>query len=358
VEGLFIESDSPGLRDRRRLSSLSQWLMTKLMWDPDQDVDLLIEDFVGHFYGPAAPMMLEYVMDLEAATASAGFMGWDANLDSFRFMDAARLKHWQELFDRAMKATAHSPQFAAHTANARMSVDHVTLRTWALQGLDAVMPVSRDVVAQRYIDTYEQANRDRRIDPVRKDRADKAYAETMDQLRSYVGLKPFKPLPPPLADVAPERVHQLSPDGVFIKLKDRSTLDLVKDPDAAGGIAVRFEYAGETLSIGHYEGRSPKGGVVLQSKTIRPDEVADTQYHLYHISKARLSDIGYVYARGWQIQFHDTKYLFDPDNPDRMYDVYASIKITPPDADAASDNAPNQVWIDRIVLVEVDADTP
>ena len=41
-------------------AALKIWLYAKLMWNPDQDVDALIDRFLAGYYGAAAPLVREY----------------------------------------------------------------------------------------------------------------------------------------------------------------------------------------------------------------------------------------------------------------------------------------------------------
>lgn len=47
-------------------AELKTWVLAKLMWNPDQDVDKLVERFVRGHYGPAAPYVMRYIKALEA----------------------------------------------------------------------------------------------------------------------------------------------------------------------------------------------------------------------------------------------------------------------------------------------------
>ena len=49
------------------LAELKCWIESKLMWNPDQPVEPLIERFLDGFYGDAAPLVRQYIEDLYAA---------------------------------------------------------------------------------------------------------------------------------------------------------------------------------------------------------------------------------------------------------------------------------------------------
>ncbi len=45
-------------------AELKAWLIAKLLWNPDQDVNVLIDDFMTGYYGAAAPYVKEYLFAL------------------------------------------------------------------------------------------------------------------------------------------------------------------------------------------------------------------------------------------------------------------------------------------------------
>ncbi len=55
--------------DARRMNLLTYWLYYKLAWNPDEDVDALIERFCDKVYGDASPFMQEYYALLELGWA-------------------------------------------------------------------------------------------------------------------------------------------------------------------------------------------------------------------------------------------------------------------------------------------------
>lgn len=59
VAGMFCQGNynSPG----GELAELRAWVLAKLLWNPYQDVDLLISDFLGGYYGPAASLIRDYL---------------------------------------------------------------------------------------------------------------------------------------------------------------------------------------------------------------------------------------------------------------------------------------------------------
>ncbi|MGQ9576345.1 MAG: DUF4838 domain-containing protein [Thermoguttaceae bacterium] len=59
-EDAWLSSDRGGLH-HPGMSHLNPYIMSQLWWDPDQDVDLLLDEYYGLFYGPAAKEMQEFI---------------------------------------------------------------------------------------------------------------------------------------------------------------------------------------------------------------------------------------------------------------------------------------------------------
>jgi len=45
-------------------AELKAWLIAKLLWNPDQDINILIDDFMSGYYGAGAPFVKEYLLAL------------------------------------------------------------------------------------------------------------------------------------------------------------------------------------------------------------------------------------------------------------------------------------------------------
>lgn len=58
VRGCFIEHETSHISD---FWTMTQWLLTRVMEDPYQDFDSLIDDFVTRYYGDAAPYISQYI---------------------------------------------------------------------------------------------------------------------------------------------------------------------------------------------------------------------------------------------------------------------------------------------------------
>lgn len=56
--GIFEEAQYQS--EASEFQEMKSWVVAKLLWDPEQDVNLLVKDFIEGFYGNAAPKVQEY----------------------------------------------------------------------------------------------------------------------------------------------------------------------------------------------------------------------------------------------------------------------------------------------------------
>jgi hypothetical protein len=174
-------------------------------------------------------------------------------------------------------------------------------------------------------------------------------------------MTPLKPLPAPLDAVPVERVRQLTPETAQLHGKGPT---LVEDPAAAAGIAATMEpslsipaYApkdlpANVLSLGFYDGATARQQHAYAGKQ---EPIKTGEYRLYPIGRTALSAQCYVWFDwSWQIQFADVAGLFDPANPDKQWDVYASVRFGGPAYDPESKAESNRFYVDRVVFVEAE----
>ena len=99
-------------------AELRAWILAKLLWDPDQDVEPLYEDFFQGYYGPAAKPIRQYFDELQALAQP------DENIVRIWFPPTAPY-YTDEFFDRAAELWAEAEALVkdepALSYNVRMS---------------------------------------------------------------------------------------------------------------------------------------------------------------------------------------------------------------------------------------------
>lgn len=134
-------------------SEMRTYVVSKLMWNPDQDTDSLMLRFMHGYYGDAAPYLYQYEKLLEGALLASGQRLWiyDSPVSHKEGMlNAACRKRYGELFDRAERAVAGDSVLLRRVLLSRLPLMYSNLeiaRTETDKDLDAVV---------RELDTFER----------------------------------------------------------------------------------------------------------------------------------------------------------------------------------------------------------
>ncbi|MEN6545816.1 MAG: DUF4838 domain-containing protein [Armatimonadia bacterium] len=337
VEGLFPEHDTAGVYRSLGLADLQNWVMFKLMWNPDQDLQKLITDFTDRYYGPAAPLIREYSARLEADTRKMPErMSWNAPAAQFRHLTPELILWSERLFDRAEATVASDPVILMRVKQARLGMDLAALLNWDAVRQQPGHGLTRDGLIKRYRDTYIATVR-ANIDP--------KYVGN-EVLQWHMAVKDeLSPLPAPLDQIPAARVRQFTPQGARLHGRGR----LVADPDAAAGIAAELDTDGKVpANLGFYDVTKKR----QQHAWVGKDAPLVTgKYQLIPIGRTALNEQCYVWFDWtWLIQFEAIAQLYDRAHPDKQWEVYASVKY---DGPGYGGTAPkNTIRVDRVIAVE------
>jgi len=110
-------------KSRSEFHELRTYLIAKLLWNPEADVEDLAEDFVRGFYGPAGPEILRYIRTLhDALDGSGGVLGiYGSPRDGARtYLAPERLDLYEDIFDRAEAAVAGDAELRTRVRAARL----------------------------------------------------------------------------------------------------------------------------------------------------------------------------------------------------------------------------------------------
>jgi hypothetical protein len=109
---------------------LKAYLLAKLMWDVNADVNNVMDDFLSGYYGNAGEIIREYIDLLQSSLIRSG-----ENLSIYgtpvqeknSFLTDSLLTEYSKIFDRAEKAVAGSPEMLHRVKVARMPVQYAIL---------------------------------------------------------------------------------------------------------------------------------------------------------------------------------------------------------------------------------------
>lgn len=110
---------------------LKNWVWSKLLWNPELDVDRLIATFCNGYYGPAAKDMIAYVDDLEQSVMQnkKQHLNEFARLNKLRqwILTDERMARLKERIAAARKAVAGKAPYARRVEEAAVSLEAVEL---------------------------------------------------------------------------------------------------------------------------------------------------------------------------------------------------------------------------------------
>lgn len=109
---------------------LRQYIIAKLLWNPDEDVEAIIDDFVDGYYGPSGKYIRQYIDIMhDALEQSGGDLGiYGYPYDGIKtYLTPELIKTYEKIFDEAEKAVADSPDYLERVKIARLPLEFATL---------------------------------------------------------------------------------------------------------------------------------------------------------------------------------------------------------------------------------------
>jgi hypothetical protein len=118
---------SPG----HEFSELKSYLLAHLLWNPNCNADAVIDDFLGGYYGAAAPYLRSYIDLMEAELKRSG-----KRLDIYEsptahandYLGVGPIAKYNALFDTAESSVRGSPSLFARVKTARLSLNYAILQ--------------------------------------------------------------------------------------------------------------------------------------------------------------------------------------------------------------------------------------
>jgi hypothetical protein len=125
VSGLFLQgyADVPG-----DFVELRQYLLSKLLWDTDQDLTRLTEEFVKYFYGPAYPFVLQYLnLQLQAQKSSNKFLDiYSGPVQKVKdFLSPYWMDQYDQIIAQAEAAVEERPILRQRINKIRLGLEYV-----------------------------------------------------------------------------------------------------------------------------------------------------------------------------------------------------------------------------------------
>ncbi len=126
--GIFCQ----GNRERGgEFSELRGYLLSKLLWNPNCDIESLKHGFITAYYGKAAPYIEQYINRMESELKKSGLiLSMDGEPEDHRngYLSNDNIAIYDKLFDDAEAATIHDSTALKHVQKERMSLMYAQLK--------------------------------------------------------------------------------------------------------------------------------------------------------------------------------------------------------------------------------------
>ncbi|WP_242116993.1 DUF4838 domain-containing protein [Aestuariivivens sediminicola] len=145
------------------LFQLRSYLMAKLLWNPDENVDELITEFTNGYYKEAGPFIKTYIDTIHAEIQKHPdfflFLYGDPSQAFDTYLNTTLLNYYSSLFDEAEVAVADRPEILKRVKEARLGVDYAVLEACRKNSHDAFR-LNEDAkqLMENFISTCTQAN--------------------------------------------------------------------------------------------------------------------------------------------------------------------------------------------------------
>jgi hypothetical protein len=118
-------------------AELRGYLIAKLLWNPDANVDSLMTDFLQGYYGAAAPHIRRYIDTMHGALAMSGegldIYGYPRS-SADGYLSPERMQEYRVYFDGAEAAVAHDPEYLVRVRTARLPIEFAELEQAKVRG--------------------------------------------------------------------------------------------------------------------------------------------------------------------------------------------------------------------------------
>jgi len=114
------------------LSDLKQYLISKLLWNKDADVDSIVNDFMHYYYGPAEPFIKSYY-ELTHKAIKENSDKENLNIYGFpmdyidSYLTPSLLKQYKEIMDQAEASVKNDSVYLKRVQKTRLPVDFAYL---------------------------------------------------------------------------------------------------------------------------------------------------------------------------------------------------------------------------------------
>jgi len=353
VRGIFL--DHHGVNSRSGWSELQAYLVLKLSQDIDADAEALVVEFTDYVYGPAAPLVRQYLWDLEdartvMATFAPGVTYKSRNFDdrTFPYLSPASVHRWQQSFEEMLILTEDSGRHRSNVEVLRRELDVATLWRWFALKKQFPDAYSDHLPVVERIATADVTTSAAGVKP-----AWKLAEGVVADFATRIEAGGEKALPDRFANMAPDRVRSYLP----VNSRRGEGPRGLPDPEAAFGLGIIVDQPRVPFRCGfaEWKSRSPSNIRRGPDLTITPAEVEPGQYQLHRLGDFEVvtDDSLIWFGRSWATSVAIGSRLYFPGETNR-WEAWVSLKFT---GKSWGGDGEERVVCDRVILVRQDDET-
>jgi len=318
VDGMFYEMVFSN--STYNFSALLRYAYPKLLQNPDQPLEPIVEDFTDYHYGAAAEGIRKYFNELEGLSLGMkNALSPTPKPTDFPYLTPERIHRWQEDFDKMEKLVKNDKRSASNLAQLRYTLDFATLMCW-------------NKVSQNYPEYFKNGDmkefrriKDRMPHSKYKDTA-KQQIDKLDQEELLAGYAENpKPLPPEFDQYKGKEVIRLFPTNFATKpFKENPKKE--NDPDAAFGFSVGIHKPDLPFCFGFYQ-FDEKGK--MNAPRITAKDIVPGKYKFYKLGEVRPTPNSIIWFsnRSWTTNVQCASLVDLEGNPAQIWDAWVSLKF-------------------------------
>lgn len=335
----------------QNFAEMTKFLYAQLALDPEKDMEQLIEIFMNGYYGPADPMLREYLETIRKGVRDCKQHQLTNRVANWPHMSLRFMMESYQKFKEAEKLTEPGSVYRK-----RLHYEMIPLLYLMIQNsddykaaLDKIGTSEKQLMAEYKLYTEEFITRLNGADMTRP-------RKTVDDTIKILSLK--YPIPQKFKSISPELVRVVGPSK-FRQFKHIGSA-IVEDPQSLYGQAIKasglnkdWHGVGKKIAATKTIHVAPaffKFGNTSMNITQIPQ---DEKYHWYKFPKSEvLNSASYLWGQGWAIQV-ELAHLFvlgDGSREINLWDCWVSLKFTGPEwvKGSTKDNA---IYLDSVVLL-------
>ena len=239
AKGIFPQGDF--YNNIGDFAALRSYVMGKMLWNPNLDERAVTMEFLQGYYGKAAPYLMEYLDYIcDRAAQTKTFVSCYKHIDSYKWFNAESSRKCYELFAKAADAVKDNPLFAERVRRERLTLDTLCLSVLPSEIRDAKR--TNRQIPDYGVDVLKLADEYVKLMNIYKPQKlslGKNFGKSHYEMRSAVINAMKGSVPEECKNIPGDRWCTYE-ESSFTLLRDKSLGDIVADPNAANGFALKL----------------------------------------------------------------------------------------------------------------------